>query len=220
MCCVRYICVVAHDVYLMCIGMHCRWIVASLCTLPGMLSCVVGVPHYLGYLTTVCQLPHPTPPPHTTHHTHTQNRSLPRVGLSTTLGWQHGIVTWYGRGPHECYPDRKTAAHVGRYSMGVEGMHVPYIVPGVLLCWGNVFVLACLHVSVHVVVHVFVVVLQEYHIIATPTHPHGPPTPSCPTSKTPTSKTPTPQGNQAGVLMCVGFSVLVSRMAVEWPLLL
>lgn len=73
---------------------------------------------------------HPTPPPtHTPHHA-PPHRSLPRVGLSTTLGWQHGRVTWYGRGPHECYPDRKSAADVGRYSMGVEGMHVPYIVPG------------------------------------------------------------------------------------------
>ena len=58
------------------------------------------------------------------------SRSLPRVGMRTALAWRGGQVAWYGRGPYECYPDRKTAAHVGRYACAVEDMHVPYIVPG------------------------------------------------------------------------------------------
>lgn len=61
------------------------------------------------------------------------HRSLPRVGVRTALAWRGGRVAWYGRGPQECYPDRKTAAHVGRYTSSVEDMHVPYIVPGIPL---------------------------------------------------------------------------------------
>jgi hypothetical protein len=38
-------------------------------------------------------------------------------------------VEWFGRGPHECYPDRKASAASGRYSSTVDDMHVPYIVP-------------------------------------------------------------------------------------------
>jgi hypothetical protein len=39
-------------------------------------------------------------------------------------------VEWYGRGPHECYPDRKASAWVGRYKSTAKDMHVPYISPG------------------------------------------------------------------------------------------
>lgn len=43
---------------------------------------------------------------------------------------QHlAAVEWFGRGPHECYPDRKASAAFGRYSASVDAMHVPYIVP-------------------------------------------------------------------------------------------
>ena len=55
---------------------------------------------------------------------------LPRVGVEFHLDQSLDQVTWYGKGPFECYPDRKEAAHVGIYESNVEGMHVPYIVPG------------------------------------------------------------------------------------------
>ncbi|XP_022139268.1 uncharacterized protein LOC111010223 isoform X2 [Momordica charantia] len=55
---------------------------------------------------------------------------LPRVGVEFHLDKSVDRVRWYGRGPFECYPDRKAAAHVGVYEKNVSEMHVPYIVPG------------------------------------------------------------------------------------------
>ncbi|MBA0748333.1 hypothetical protein Gogos_005172, partial [Gossypium gossypioides] len=55
---------------------------------------------------------------------------LPRVGVEFHLEKSVDQVKWYGRGPFECYPDRKAAAHLGVYEQSIEGMHVPYIVPG------------------------------------------------------------------------------------------
>ncbi|XAR63530.1 Beta-galactosidase [Bertholletia excelsa] len=54
---------------------------------------------------------------------------LPRVGIEFHLNKSMDQVKWYGRGPFECYPDRKTSAHVGVYEQNVSDMHVPYIVP-------------------------------------------------------------------------------------------
>eukprot|EP01018_Ginkgo_biloba_P038774 Gb_02044 [translate_table: standard] len=55
---------------------------------------------------------------------------LPRVGIEFGIDKSLKHVEWYGRGPFECYPDRKQAAHVGIYKKDVSDMHVPYIVPG------------------------------------------------------------------------------------------
>ena len=55
---------------------------------------------------------------------------LPRVGIEFNLEKTLDQVRWYGRGPFECYPDRKAAAHVGVYEQSVGDLHVPYIVPG------------------------------------------------------------------------------------------
>jgi beta-galactosidase len=55
---------------------------------------------------------------------------LPRVGISFNLEKSMEEMKWYGRGPFECYPDRKAAAHLGIYEKNVGEMHVPYIVPG------------------------------------------------------------------------------------------
>lgn len=54
---------------------------------------------------------------------------LPRVGVEFHLDKSMDQIQWYGRGPFECYPDRKAAAHVGMYEQDVGSMHVPYIVP-------------------------------------------------------------------------------------------
>ncbi|XP_039136527.1 beta-galactosidase-like [Dioscorea cayenensis subsp. rotundata] len=55
---------------------------------------------------------------------------LPRIGVVFHVEESFDKVTWYGKGPFECYPDRKEAAHVGVYESSVADMHVPYIVPG------------------------------------------------------------------------------------------
>jgi beta-galactosidase len=54
---------------------------------------------------------------------------LPRVGVTLTLEPGLDRLAWFGRGPHENYPDRKAGAAVGRYSAAVSEMYVPYIVP-------------------------------------------------------------------------------------------
>nr|XP_043631574.1 beta-galactosidase [Erigeron canadensis] len=61
---------------------------------------------------------------------HSELPPLPRVGVEFHLEKSINNVKWYGRGPFECYPDRKAAAHVGLYENKVDEMHVPYIVPG------------------------------------------------------------------------------------------
>ena len=61
-------------------------------------------------------------------------RSLPRIGLHFGVPKACEQVHWYGAGPHECYPDRKSGAPVREYSSTVQEMHVPYIVPGTAAC--------------------------------------------------------------------------------------
>ncbi len=59
---------------------------------------------------------------------------LPRIGLEFGL-YDHGqrehdqLVSWFGRGPHENYPDRKTSAAIGRYQAPIGEMHTDYIFP-------------------------------------------------------------------------------------------
>ncbi|XP_058091027.1 uncharacterized protein LOC131237338 [Magnolia sinica] len=55
---------------------------------------------------------------------------LPRIGVEFHVPKSLDQITWYGKGPFECYPDRKEAAHVGLYKQNVADLHVPYIVPG------------------------------------------------------------------------------------------
>jgi beta-galactosidase len=54
---------------------------------------------------------------------------LARVGivLETVPGFEE--ATWYGRGPHESYPDRKRGARMGRWQSTVADLAVPYIRP-------------------------------------------------------------------------------------------
>ncbi len=54
---------------------------------------------------------------------------LPRLGLQLRLPGSLETFTWYGRGPHENYPDRKQSALVGVYSGTVAEQYVPYIFP-------------------------------------------------------------------------------------------
>lgn len=55
---------------------------------------------------------------------------LPLVGALLTLPAEYQTLTWYGRGPHENYWDRRTSAHVGRYRSTVpEQAAAPYVRP-------------------------------------------------------------------------------------------
>ena len=54
---------------------------------------------------------------------------LARLGLTMALKAGNEQVEWLGRGPFENYPDRKTAAFIGRYQNQVSTMDVPYMRP-------------------------------------------------------------------------------------------
>ncbi|MEL7834772.1 glycoside hydrolase family 2 TIM barrel-domain containing protein [Fodinibius sp. Rm-B-1B1-1] len=54
---------------------------------------------------------------------------LPRFGMSMELPGEFKNIKWFGRGPHENYPDRKTSAFVGEYSGTVLEQFVPYMTP-------------------------------------------------------------------------------------------
>ena len=54
---------------------------------------------------------------------------LQKAGIQFQLPKTFSNAEWYGRGPFENYPDRKTGAKVGRYKSNVDEMYVPYILP-------------------------------------------------------------------------------------------
>jgi beta-galactosidase len=54
---------------------------------------------------------------------------LPKVGMQIKIPKNYDSFTWYGRGPHESYWDRKHGARVGIYSGKVAEQYVPYIMP-------------------------------------------------------------------------------------------
>ena len=54
---------------------------------------------------------------------------LPRFGMQMAIPDQFSTMTWYGRGPHENYSDRKTGAAVGIYSGSVSNLTHNYVRP-------------------------------------------------------------------------------------------
>ena len=54
---------------------------------------------------------------------------LPREGVQLMLPVEFNRVEWYGRGPFETYPDRKTGARIGLYASTAVEMVEPYIIP-------------------------------------------------------------------------------------------
>jgi beta-galactosidase len=54
---------------------------------------------------------------------------IPKVGLQMQLPREFQEMEWFGRGPFENYPDRKTGAKFGIYSSTVNEDYVPYIIP-------------------------------------------------------------------------------------------
>lgn len=54
---------------------------------------------------------------------------LPRVGLNLGIGQEYSKVSWYGRGPHENYIDRRHSAKVGIYEKHASELYFQYIRP-------------------------------------------------------------------------------------------
>ena len=54
---------------------------------------------------------------------------LPRLGSTMAVSEAFSEATWYGRGPHENYWDRRTGAALGRYELPVEALGHPYVRP-------------------------------------------------------------------------------------------
>ena len=54
---------------------------------------------------------------------------LPKIGLQLRCPAYMNRFSWYGRGPFETYPDRKSGARIGVYRGSVEQQYVPYVVP-------------------------------------------------------------------------------------------
>jgi beta-galactosidase len=54
---------------------------------------------------------------------------IPRVGVRLELPPGIVAVDWLGRGPHECYTDRRAGALVGRWRTAVDDWPVPYVHP-------------------------------------------------------------------------------------------
>ncbi len=54
---------------------------------------------------------------------------LPRIGTEWVLDKSLDHVEWYGRGPEENYPDRKSGYKTGIYKSTVNEMVEPYLIP-------------------------------------------------------------------------------------------
>lgn len=54
---------------------------------------------------------------------------LPRVGLQFTMPASYDTFSWYGRGPHENYCDKKESALIDLYSSSVVDLYEPYVWP-------------------------------------------------------------------------------------------
>ncbi len=54
---------------------------------------------------------------------------LPRIGMELVLPGNFERLTWFGRGPHENYWDRKLGAAVGLYTSTAAEQYTPYVFP-------------------------------------------------------------------------------------------
>lgn len=54
---------------------------------------------------------------------------LPRLGFRSCLNQTYHRVVWFGRGPHESYPDRKDSAFIDRHESSIADLFHPYISP-------------------------------------------------------------------------------------------
>ncbi len=56
-------------------------------------------------------------------------RWIPKMGIQMELDRSFRQLEWWGRGPFENYPDRKTGAKTGRYQTTVDKDYQPYLIP-------------------------------------------------------------------------------------------
>lgn len=54
---------------------------------------------------------------------------LPVVGIQFEIDTALNEIEWYGRGPFETYPDRKTGAKTGIWNRSPEELYEPYLIP-------------------------------------------------------------------------------------------
>lgn len=54
---------------------------------------------------------------------------IPKFGMRVRILDNFSTIDWYGRGPYENYPDRKTASLIGLYHSELENFVVPYPAP-------------------------------------------------------------------------------------------
>ncbi len=59
----------------------------------------------------------------------TETAEIPRMGMNLVMPREFDRITWFGRGPHESYWDRKTSAFIDLYSGAVADQYWPYIRP-------------------------------------------------------------------------------------------
>ena len=56
-------------------------------------------------------------------------KTLPRIGLNVRLHESLDNASWFGLGPGEAYPDKRSAQKHGCYTATTEELHIPYEVP-------------------------------------------------------------------------------------------
>lgn len=54
---------------------------------------------------------------------------IPKFGMRVRIAESYNVIDWYGRGPYENYPDRKTASLIGLNHLELENFTVPYPMP-------------------------------------------------------------------------------------------
>lgn len=54
---------------------------------------------------------------------------IPKVGMRMRIPAEYSQIDWYGRGPWENYPDRKTGCFIGRYGMSLDDFAIDYASP-------------------------------------------------------------------------------------------
>lgn len=59
----------------------------------------------------------------------TMPEMLQKIGLQFQLSKEFNQAEWFGRGPFENYPDRKTGAKIGLFQSDIDRMYVPYLMP-------------------------------------------------------------------------------------------
>ena len=51
---------------------------------------------------------------------------IPKFGMRLRVPENFNSIDWYGRGPYENYPDRKTGSLIGKYNSGLEDFITHY----------------------------------------------------------------------------------------------